>query len=104
MTVSGGVASTANDCVAGVASVLDDESVAFTEKVYDPSASELYGSGAVREPYEPVVTPGPSSLHSNVEPASVEWNVKVGDASLVAPDGPVSMTVSGGVASATPES
>ena len=40
-----------------------------------------------------------STRHSNVEPVSVEVNVNVGVLSLVGPDGPAVMLVSGGVVS-----
>ncbi len=42
--------------------------------------------------------PDPSE-HSKLEPASLEWNAKVGVASLVGPDGPLSIVVWGGVPS-----
>ncbi len=47
----------------------------------------------------PVVAPGPSSLHSNVEPAFVEENVNDGDALVVMPVGPVLIVVSGAAVS-----
>jgi hypothetical protein len=43
----------------------------------------------------PVLEPGPSSLHSNVDPAFVEVNVNDGDALLVVPVGPPVIAVSG---------
>ena len=49
--------------------------------------------------YEPVVAPGPSSLHSKVAPASPEENVNDGVVSVVAPLGPESIEVFGGAVS-----
>ncbi len=47
----------------------------------------------------PVVAPGPSSLHSNVEPASDDVNVNDGDARSSCPLGPPVIVVSGAVVS-----
>ena len=47
----------------------------------------------------PVVAPGPSSLHSNVEPGSVEVNANDGDALFVVPVGPLVIVVSGAAVS-----
>ena len=47
----------------------------------------------------PVVAPGPSSLHSKVEPASVEVNANDGEATFVEPVGPVVIAVSGAAVS-----
>ena len=47
----------------------------------------------------PVVAPGPSSLHSNVAPASLDENVNDGEAPLVGPAGPVLIVVSGATVS-----
>jgi hypothetical protein len=41
----------------------------------------------------------PSSRHSKLAPASLEWNAKAAAVSLVEPDGPLSMVVSGAVVS-----
>lgn len=41
----------------------------------------------------------PSTRHSNVEPGSLEENMNVGVGSVVVPDGPESIVVSGGVVS-----
>ena len=43
----------------------------------------------------PVVEPGPSSLHSNVEPGLVEPKPNDGDALFVVPVGPLVIVVSG---------
>ena len=43
----------------------------------------------------PVVAPGPSSLHSNVEPGFVEVNANDGEATFVRPVGPDVIDVSG---------
>jgi hypothetical protein len=93
--VSGAVVSTVNDAVAGDASGVPRLSVARTENVYDPSASELYAFGDVHAAYVPVVEPGPSSLHWNVDPGLVEPNPNDGDALFVAPVGPLVIEVSG---------
>jgi hypothetical protein len=97
--VSGAVVSSVNDAVAGDASGVPRLSVARTENVYDPSASELYAFGEVHAAYVPVVEPGPSSLHSNVDPASVAVNVNCGDALPVVPVGPPVIVVSGAAVS-----
>ncbi len=47
----------------------------------------------------PVVAPGPSSLHSNVEPASDDVNVNDGDVTFVVPVGPPVIVVSGAAVS-----
>ena len=49
--------------------------------------------------YDPVVAPGPSSLHSKLAPASPEENENDGVLSLVAPFGPESIDVSGAAVS-----
>ena len=43
----------------------------------------------------PVAAPGPSSLHSNVEPESVAVNLYDGEFTFVGPDGPPLICVSG---------
>jgi hypothetical protein len=95
MVVSGAAVSTVNDRVAGDASGVPRLSVARTENVYEPSASDAYARGDVQAAYEPVLGPGPSSLHSNVEPGLVELNPNDGDAPLVTPVGPDVIAVSG---------
>ena len=99
IVVSGAAVSTVNVRVAGVASTLPAASVARTENVYVPSASGPSVRGEVQLAYVPVAAPGPSSLHSNVEPASVEVNVNDGDAPLVVPVGPPVIVVSGAAVS-----
>jgi len=49
--------------------------------------------------YVPVVAPGPSSLHSNVEPGLVEVNANDGEALFVGPAGPLVIVVSGAAVS-----
>ena len=87
------------ETLAGEASTLPAASVARTEKVYAPSASGPYARGDAQLAYVPVVAPGPSSLHSNVDPAFVEENVNDGDAPLVTPLGPELIDVSGAAVS-----
>ena len=79
---------------AGVGSVLAAGSVARTAKVWLPSGSEARVFGDEQAANEP-----PSTLHSNVEPASFEEKLKVGVGLLVGPEGPESIVVSGGVVS-----
>jgi hypothetical protein len=57
----------------------------------------------VHAAYVPVADPGPSSLHSNVEPGSELENPNDGDALLVVPVGPESIVVSGAVMSTVNE-
>ena len=47
----------------------------------------------------PVAAPGPSSLHSNVEPVFVEVNANDGDVTFVGPVGPDVIEVSGAAVS-----
>ena len=70
-------ASTVNARVAGVASRLPAASVARTENVYAPSVVVVYACGEVQVAYVPAPA-GVSSLHSNVDPASVAVNVNDG--------------------------
>ncbi len=74
--------------------MLPAASVARTEKVCEPSVSAASVSGEVHDPNEPL-----STLHSNVEPVSLEENSNVGVLSLVAPDGPAVIDVSGAAVS-----
>jgi hypothetical protein len=94
IVVSGGVVSTVKALVAGVASVFPAASVARTESVYEPSRRD---AGVYGEEHVENVTP--SRAHANVEPASLDENVKVGVESAVAPVGPPVIAVSGGVVS-----
>jgi hypothetical protein len=94
IVVSGAVASTVKDRVAGVGSVLPAESVAATERLYAPSARVLNVFGEVQAAAVPVVLPGPSRVQAKDAPLSA-LNPNVGVASLVNPDGPESMVVSG---------
>ena len=69
-------------------------SVALTEKVWDPLAKPVYFLGEEQAPKAP-----PSSLHSKVEFASLEEKANVAVFSLVVPEGPEFMAVSGEVVS-----
>ena len=74
--------------------MLPAASVARTSKVCEPSDSAVVVNGVVHDAKDP-----PSTRHWNVEPASVEVNENVGVLSLVVPDGPAVIEVSGGVVS-----
>jgi hypothetical protein len=65
-----------------------------TEKVWAPALSEAYACGELQGPKEPE-----SSLHSKVDPDSVELNEKLADVEVVVPEGPDPIVVSGGVVS-----
>src|SRR3954454_20475901 len=91
---AGATVSTVNGRVAGVGSVMP-ERVARTENVYRPSVSGPYAFGDAQLVYVPVVAPGPSSLHSNVDPDSVAVNRYEGEVTLVGPEGPPVSCVSG---------
>ncbi len=87
--VSGAEVSTVNDRVAGVASTLprrvgraDRERVRAVRERTDAHAARCSSRSV------PVVAPGPSSLHSNVEPASVEVKLNDGEVTFVVPVGP----------------
>ena len=83
--------------LSGVGSVFPATSIARTSKVWEPSASEAVVFGEVHDDQTP-----PSTRHSKVEPASLEENAYVGVESLVKPDGPLSIVVTGGTVSASP--
>src|SRR5262245_40481391 len=80
--------------LAGVPSVLPAASVALTSKVWLPPPSGLVAWGLVHAAHVPA-----STRHSKVEPPSLEWNVKVGVASLSSAGGAESIVVSGAVRS-----
>ena len=86
IVVSGGVMSRVKLCVAGVGSTFPAASVARTLNVWSPSASTPGENGDAQVAYWPS-----SSLHSNVEPSSVD--VKRNGL------GPDVIVVSGGVVS-----
>ena len=90
IVVSGAVVSTVNVRVAGVGSTLPAASIARTENVCVPSASVPEECGDVQRANDPS-PPGPSSLHSNVEPDSDDVNENGGP--------PAANVVSGGVVS-----
>jgi hypothetical protein len=92
--VFGAAVSTVQVNVAGLASVLPNASRARTSKVWLPSARPEYACGLVQ-----AVNAPPSSLQSNVLPASVEVNEKLAPVWLVGFAGVEVMLVSGAVAS-----
>ena len=92
--VAGAMVSTVQLRLAGVASVLPALSVALTWKVLGPSARPLYACGDVHAAKGP-----PFKLHSNVEPDSLEENVRFAEELETIPDGPLTMDVSGAVVS-----
>ena len=94
IAVFGAAVSTVNDRLAGVGSVSPAASVARTVKVCVPSASVASVRGDVHDPKASL-----STRHSNVVLASLEENVNVGVAMLIAPLGPLSITVSGAAVS-----
>src|SRR5829696_2866733 len=80
---------------AGVGSTLPTASIARTENVCGPSPTDVYRVGDVHR------TKGaPSTRHSKVESDSVEEKLNWASGLLSVPAGPLSMIVSGGVASA----
>ena len=87
-------AATVNDCVAGVASVFSAASVARTAMPCMPSVRAFVVHGLVHAAQAPE-----SSWHWNVEPLSLEANVKVGVLSVVVPVGPDVIVVFGAVVS-----
>src|SRR5206468_10899506 len=95
MVVVGGVRSTVQVWLAGVASVLPAASVARTSKVWLPAvrAGEI-DSGLVQELQLPV-----SMRHSKLEPLSSELKLKLGVVLLDGSDGFESMVVFGAVRS-----
>ena len=94
ISVSGATVSTVNARVAGVPSPFPAASVAQTENVCGPSASD----GAVTGE-EQVANSAPSSAHAKVELLSLEMNANVAVGSPVAPLGPDVIVVSGAVVS-----
>src|SRR5688572_20551966 len=94
IAVSGGLVSTVKARSAGEASTFPDASVARTRKVCAPSPSGAVVCGAPQAANAP-----PSTLHSNVEPASLDERLNVGVESFVCPSGPPVISVLGGVVS-----
>ena len=88
MVVCGAAVSTVKPRDAGVGSTLPAGSVARASNVWAPSASEAVVFGVEHEPQAPA-----STRHSKLEPAWLDENAKVGVASLVRPDGPLSIVV-----------
>ncbi len=87
-----------NERLAGVWSVFAAWSVARTSKLWAPSVS---AAAAVWESPGPEQGPkgAASKRHWKLEPGSEEEKVKDGVESLVSPEGPVSIVVSGAVES-----
>ena len=90
----GGVVSSSQAQFDGVASVFPAASIARTSNVRGPSASGAVVCGVVQAAQAP-----PSTLHSNVEPASLEEKVKSGVESRDGSPGLVTRVVSGVVRS-----
>jgi hypothetical protein len=80
--------------VAGEASVLPAASVAFTAKVWEPTARLLYVLGEAQLPQDPE-----SSEHWKLEPLSLEVNAKPALVEVVVPEGPELIVVTGAVVS-----
>src|SRR5688572_7135944 len=93
IVVSGSSVSIRHVQVAGAASALPAASRARTWKVCVPSASD-WELGEVQVENEPA-----STLHSKVEPGSVEVKVKSASPLLLGSGGPVSILVSGSTVS-----
>jgi hypothetical protein len=91
IVVSGGVVSTVNERLAGDGSGFAAASIARTAKVCGPSVNALVVKGDVHD-----LNAAPSTLHSNVEPVSLEEKPNCGVGLVVSPLGPESMDVSGG--------
>ena len=78
------------------------EEVAAQRRDATPGKPDANGEVPLQGRGEPQAEkPPPSTLHSKVEPDSVDEKPKVGVESLVAPFGPAVMFVSGGVVSTT---
>jgi hypothetical protein len=93
--VTGGIVSIVHVYEAGLGSVFAAVSVARTWKVCDPSARAVYVFGVEQE-----VKAAASSLHWNVEPASVDEKSNVAPVAIVRAAGWLGpIDVSGGVAS-----
>jgi len=94
IVVSGAVVSTVQVRVAGVGSTFPAISAARTSKVWLPSESALYAFGL-----EHGENGAPSSLHSKLDPGSLEVNVNAAAVALVGSAGPEPIVVSGAVRS-----
>ena len=92
---AGGVVSTVNARVAGVASTLPAASVARTDTLCGPSARVVVVQGLVQLAHAPE-----STWHWNVDPLSLDVKANVGVLSLVVAVGPELIVVSGAVVSA----
>src|SRR3954447_3333465 len=98
IVVFGGVASTTNERLAAVASALPAGSIARPWNEWGPSPS-----GAVVLGAEQFANAAPSTLHWKVEPGSFELNPNVGVLSVVRPNGPPVIAVTGGSVSTVKE-
>ncbi len=94
--VSGAAVSTVKLRVASEASVLPAASLALTEKVCEPSESPVSSFGDEQAAQAPA-----SSLHSKLDPSSVEEKEKLAELDAVTPDGPPEISVSGAAVSTT---
>ena len=86
----GGGGTIANECEAGVGSVLAAASVARTSKVWSPRFRSPGEYGELQVAKAP-----PSIRHSKVDAPSEEENEKVGDVSVLDAGGPLSIVVCG---------
>ena len=92
--VSGAAVSIVHVRLAGVGSVFPAASVAFTWKVWLPTARPVYAFGLVQP-----ANAAPSRLHWKVEPDSLEEKLKLGLVELLGFAGLDVIVVSGGVVS-----
>ena len=97
IVVSGAVASTVKERVAGVGSVAPAASTARTSNVF--ASARWAAVGAAR--CTPRTLPRPRRGTGRSRPGSVDVNVNVGVASLVSPVGPPVIVVFGGPAAFT---
>src|SRR5215216_4159806 len=98
IVVFGGVASTANERLAAVASAFPAGSIARTWNECGPSPSEAVVLGE-----EQFANAAPSTRHWNVDPGSFDLNPKLGVLSVVRPSGPPVIVVTGGSVSTVNE-
>ena len=98
--VWGGVVSIVIERLAGVGSVFWAVSIARTSKVCGPSGRD---AGVWLVGLEQAPNAAPSSRHWKLEPASSELNPNVGVGSLMGPEGPESIAVTGATVSTVNE-
>jgi hypothetical protein len=94
--VSGATVSTVHESVPGEGSTFPTASTARTAKLWDPSETAATACGEEHADQTPS-----SSLHSKLDPASLDVNTKLAEPEGVGPDGPDAITVSGGSVSGT---